>query len=157
MTHLYRNITILIVVLVLAVVSTSGFSMQGGLRQGLDVAHSGYDMVSYFTEGKAEQGNSEFTTIYKDAVYQFTSGAHQVLFLKEPEKYLPQFDGYCAYGVTFTQKLKADPTVWKIVDGKLYFNLSQKFMKDWSKDLVASIQKGHEEWELIKDVPPEEL
>ena len=118
---------------------------------------SGYDVVSYFTVGKAEQGDSRFTATYKYAVYQFASSQHQAIFLQEPQKFLPQFDGYCAYGVTFAQKIKADPTVWKIVDGKLYFNLNQKFLSDWSRNVTASIQKGNDEWELIKDVPPEGL
>ena len=157
MEYLYRNLNLLIVMLVLCVGSSQVFSKTGGLQQGLEVAHSGYDVVSYFTVGKAEQGNENFTAIYKDAIYQFASSKHQAIFLKEPGKYLPQFDGYCAYGVTFTQKIKADPTVWKIVNDKLYFNLNRKFLEDWSEDVMASIEKGNEEWELIKDVPPEEL
>ena len=157
MAHLYQKLSILIVMLVLSVGSSLAFSKQGDLQQGLKVAHSGYDVVSYFTVGKAEQGNTQYTAIYKDTVYQFTTSHHQAIFLKKPEKYLPQFNGYCAYGVTYTQKIDADPTVWKIVGGKLYFNLNQKFLKDWSKDVMASIEKGNEEWELIKDVPPGDL
>ena len=153
MKNLHKKLITLIVLSLLGLGSALVFSN----TETIEAAHSGYDVVSYFTVGKAEKGSPEYSTIYKDTTYHFTSGEHQAVFVQNPVKYLPQFDGFCAYGVTFAQKIKADPTVWKIVNDKLYFNLNKDFMKDWSKDVMASISKGNEEWDLIRDVPPEEL
>jgi YHS domain-containing protein len=153
MSQSHKNLIALLVLLVLSVGNSPVFS---GTKR-VEVAHSGYDVVAYFTVGKAEKGNSKYSATYKDAIYHFSSSDHQAIFLQNPVKYLPQYDGYCAYGITFSQKIKADPTVWKIVNDKLYFNMNQKFLNDWSKDVMASIKSGNEEWELIKNVPPEEL
>ena len=153
MKQLHKKLIALMALTVLGMGSTFVFSS----TRNVDVAHSGYDVVSYFTVGKAVKGSAEYSSTYKDSTYHFTSDKHQAMFLQNPVKYLPQYDGFCAYGVTLAQKIKADPTVWKIVNDKLYFNFNQKFMKDWSKDVVASIKAGNEEWELIRDVPPEEL
>lgn len=153
MNQLHKNLVTALTVLVVGLGSPLVFS---GVKN-VEVAHSGYDVVSYFTVGKAEKGSSKYSTTYKNSIYHFSSSDHQAVFLQNPVKYLPQYDGYCAYGITFAQKIKADPTVWKIVNDKLYFNMNQKFLNDWSKDVMASINTGDEEWELIKDVPPGEL
>ena len=89
-----------------------------------ETAMSGYDVVSYFTKNKAEKGNSQYTYQHKGKTYQFSSAKHRDTFAISPEKYLPQYDGFCAYGVTFGEKLKASLEAWKIVNGKLYLNLN---------------------------------
>ena len=121
------------------------------------VALSGYDVVSYFTKGRAEKGRAEHAYVFKGAEYHFSSAEQMQMFIKAPAKYLPQYDGYCAYGVTFGQKLVASPEAWKIVDGKLYFNLNEEFLADWSKNTGESIRKGDEQWELIMDMPEDDL
>jgi len=121
------------------------------------VALSGYDVVSYFTKGRAEKGSEEHAYVYNRAEYHFSSAAQKAMFIKAPGKYLPQYDGYCAYGVTFGRKLVASPEAWKIVDGKLYLNLNKDFLADWSKDTDKSISEGDDQWELIKDIPAADL
>ena len=121
------------------------------------VALSGYDVVSYFTRGKAEKGSEQHAYMYKGATYYFSSDEQQKMFIAAPEKYLPQYDGYCAYGVTVGRKLEASPEAWKIVNGKLYLNLNREFLADWSKNVEQSITEGDDQWELIKDIPASEL
>lgn len=121
------------------------------------VALSGYDVVSYFTKGKAEKGSAQHSHIYKGAEYHFSSDEQKAMFIASPEKYLPQYDGYCAYGVTVGRKLEASPEAWKIVNGKLYLNLNKDFLADWSKNADQSIAEGDDQWELIKDIPASEL
>lgn len=136
--------TVAIVVLCLAI------SVPPTLAKGKP-ALSGYDLVSYFKKNIAEEGQSRYSYLYKNKEYWFSSEKHRELFKKSPKQYLPQFDGYCAYGVTFGKKLAASPKAWKIVNGKLYFNLNQEFLKKWSVDVHESIRAGEEQWIMILD------
>jgi hypothetical protein len=60
---------------------------------------SGYDPVSYFTDGKPVPGKTEFEYVWHEARWRFASAAHRDLFVTDPEHYAPQYDGYCAMGV----------------------------------------------------------
>src|SRR6266508_541232 len=64
------------------------------------VALKGYDPVSYFTEGKPEKGSSQFTFAFDDSTYWFKSAEHRARFVADPERYAPQFAGYCAIQVS---------------------------------------------------------
>ena len=86
---------------------------------------SGYDPVAYFTDGKPVPGKTEFEYVWRDARWRFASAAHRDLFIKDPDHYAPQYDGYCAMGVADAvvfgpHKDTIDPEAWAIVDGKLY-------------------------------------
>ena len=100
-----------------------------------NVGAGGYDVVSYFKDGKAMRGTGWHVAAHEGTTYLFASKANRKQFVKAPEKYLPQFGGYCAYGAAVGKKFYADPTVWKIVDGKLYVNLDKKIQKKWESDL----------------------
>ncbi len=147
-----HKITLLILFAVATLISPSYANIQKP-----EVALSGYDVVSYFTKGKAEKGNKQHAFVYEGSEYHFSSDQQKEMFSKAPEKYLPQYDGYCAYGVTVGRKLEASPEAWKIVDGKLYLNLNRKFMANWEKDMISNIEEGDDQWELIKDIPASDL
>ena len=78
-------------------------------------ALDGYDTVAYFTEGQAIKGNPQWSTNYKGAEWHFSKVEHLQLFLKAPEKYAPQYGGYCAWGVS-TKNDFAPYRSWKAVD-----------------------------------------
>lgn len=85
------------------------------------LANKGYDLVNYFTTNTAERGNKEFFTINKGATYYFVNEKNLKSFKENPSKYLPQFDGYCAFAVAkMNQKVPVDPNTFRIDDGKLY-------------------------------------
>jgi len=84
------------------------------------VALKGYDPVSYFTDGKPEQGSKDFTFAYDDTTYWFKSADHRDKFAADPEHYAPQFDGFCAVQLSRGRKVEADPEAWTITNGKLY-------------------------------------
>ncbi len=84
------------------------------------VAIKGYDPVSYFEAHHPEQGSSAFTASFDDTTYWFTSAEHRDKFMADPDKYAPQYDGFCAMAVTIHQKLEPNPESWVITDGKLY-------------------------------------
>jgi len=110
---------------------------------------SGYDVVSYFTKQKAEQGKPEYAYQYKGKTYWFSGESHKDMFMKNPERYLPEYDGYCAYGVVHGQKVEASPEAWIIVDNKLYLHTDRSFLEKWKNDTSDSIKKGDEQWSLM--------
>src|SRR5690242_5364593 len=84
------------------------------------LAMKGYDPVSYFVEGHPANGKPEYSHVWDGERYQFASAAHRDLFAANPEKYAPQFPGYCAASLTRGEVVTPDPEHWIIVDGKLY-------------------------------------
>ena len=89
---------------------------------------SGYDPVAYFTDGKPVPGKSDLEYLWHKLRWRFASSEHRDLFSKDPERYAPQYDGYCAMGASIdaaAHKDTVDPEAWAIVDGKLYLVTQQ--------------------------------
>ncbi|MGK0370473.1 MAG: YHS domain-containing protein [Glaciecola sp.] len=122
-----------------------------------DLAIQGYDSVAYFTQSAPVKGTSEFTATYKNAIYQFSNAQNRDLFRQQPEKYAPQFGGFCAFGVTMDRKFDTDPTAFKIVDDKLYLNLNAKVQKRWLSDTSNLINTADNNWDGIKNQTDEVL
>ena len=83
---------------------------------------SGYDPVAYFTDGKPIQGKPDLETLWHRLRWRFASVSHRDMFVKDPDRYTPQYDGYCAMGASLdaaAHKDTVDPEAWAIVDGKL--------------------------------------
>ncbi|OYU14109.1 MAG: hypothetical protein CFE37_12590 [Alphaproteobacteria bacterium PA4] len=121
------------------------------------IAIHGYDAVSYFKDGKPQQGNARFSTTYEGARYQFASADHLKAFKAKPAAYAPGFGGFCAMGVALEKKLDGDPMVWKIVDGKLYLNVNKDVQTAWQRDIPGNLAKANQTWPAIKDKTPESL
>jgi len=111
-----------------------------------DIAIKGYDTVAYFTAGKALQGNKSFTFQWHGMTWYFLTKENKDLFATSPEKYAPQYDGYCAWAMTESRKAKTDPEVWTIVEGKLYLNCSRTAYEKWSRDIPGNIKKADTNW-----------
>lgn len=113
-------------------VKTNSFNLSNGL--GIE----GYDPVAYFTQGKAVEGKKEFTVTYNGAKYYCSSSTNKALFQKNPEAYIPQYGGWCAYAMGKTgEKVEIDPETFKIKDGKLYLFYNAFFnntLTSWNKD-----------------------
>ncbi|AEE49783.1 YHS domain-containing (seleno)protein [Haliscomenobacter hydrossis] len=114
-----------------------------------NLAVQGYDLVAYFEDHKPVKGSEEFTFKYETATYHFASKAHLNTFKKNPEKYLPEYGGFCAYGVSRGYAVGVDPDAWSIVDGKLYLNYSLKVQKTWSEDKPGYIKKADQNWPTV--------
>jgi YHS domain-containing protein len=121
------------------------------------VGVGGYDTVSYFTESKPVRGSGRYTAEYQGVTYLFSSEENKKAFEKEPEKYLPAYGGYCAYGVALGKKFWGDPEVWEIVDGTLYLNLDKSIQQEWDKDKAGYITNANSKWSSVKDKSPGEL
>jgi YHS domain-containing protein len=122
-----------------------------------DLAIHGYDAVSYFTDSKASKGSHKYTATYKSAIYQFSSEENRELFQDNPEKYAPQFGGFCAMGVALNRKLDTDPTAWEIVDDKLYLNLNKAVQKKWLTDVPTHLETANRVWSGIQHVSVAQL
>lgn len=118
---------------------------------------NGYDPVAYFTEGKPVKGNGWNVAEHDGVIYMFANKKNKKLFEADPEMYLPQYGGYCAYGVAVGKKFEIDPEVWKIENGKLYLNLDEGIQKKWNKDIPGYIQKADANWSEIKEKSPADL
>lgn len=112
-------------------------------------AVGGYDSVSYFTESKPVKGSEEFSLDYMGATWLFSSQENLALFEAEPEKYAPQYGGYCAYAVAQGTTAKGDPTLWEIVDDKLYLNVNKKIKNRWSAKKDFYIPKSDANWPKV--------
>lgn len=104
----------------------SGFTSRGK-------AIRGYDPVAYFTEGKPSEGMLRFTHRWLDALWYFASDENRALFIEEPERYAPQYGGYCAWAVSRGYTASTDPEAWMIVDEKLYLNYSKSVQAEWER------------------------
>lgn len=130
---------------------------QGLTLAGAPLAIHGYDPVAFFTEGKALIGQAAHTVVHEGAAYQFTSDANQRAFERNPDRYLPRYGGFCAYGAALGAKFDGDPRVWAVVDGRLYFNLNPDIQKKWDEDRAGNIGKADRNWPQIRDQDPAEL
>ena len=116
------------------------------------VAIMGYDTVAYFTEGKAVKGSETISYDWLGTPWHFASKKHQEMFMNEPDKYAPQFGGYCApeVAMTGTATINIDPEAFKIIDGKLYLVYdvgSANFFADNAKELVP---KAEDNWPRVQ-------
>jgi YHS domain-containing protein len=122
----------------------------GGIAAGASpagtVAIKGYDSVAYFKDGKALKGSESYYFRWHNMTWYFRTGENRDLFANRPEKYAPQYDGYCAWAMTESRKAITDPEIWRIVDGKLYLNCSMSAYRKWIKDLPGNIRKADENW-----------
>ncbi len=117
----------------------------------------GYDPVAYFQAGQAQRGSGYYVADYKGVSYAFTSEDNMETFEANPEKYVPAYGGWCAYGVAVGKKFVADPEVWKIVNGKLYLNLDRGIQSKWNEDIPGHIKTANENWKEIRDKAPSAL
>jgi len=122
-----------------------------------DVALSGYDTVSYFTDSKPTQGSAKYTSAYKNTIYQFSSAENRDTFNENPSHYAPQYGGFCAMGVALEKKLVVDPKAWRIVDNKLYLNLNKAVQTKWLSDVPGHLDTSEELWPEIKNKTATEL
>lgn len=113
------------------------------------VAINGYDAVAYFAEETPVRGSEAFTYAWNGATWRFASAENRDAFAEDPEKYAPQYGGYCAYAVARGYTAKTEPEAFSIVDGKLYLNYSLQVRAVWSKDITGYVAKGDANWPAV--------
>jgi YHS domain-containing protein len=117
------------------------------------IALQGYDAVAYFSDHKPVIGNATYRFDWHGTRWQFASQPNQAAFAAEPERYAPQFGGYCAYAVSRGTTANGDPHQWAIVADKLYVNNNAFAMQLWNQDRSDNIAAGEVNWPLIPKQP----
>ncbi|HEX5008261.1 MAG TPA: YHS domain-containing (seleno)protein [Hyphomonadaceae bacterium] len=127
------------------------FAEKPAVYRGLfdEAALGGYDPVAYFTSGEPVAGRKAFEFVYMGATWRFASAENLAAFKADPEKYAPQFGGYCAWAVSQGYTAKGDPKNWRIVGGKLYLNYNDEIQKRWEKDIPGFITKANANWPKV--------
>ncbi len=116
-----------------------------------DVAIKGYDPVAYFKAKAPTKGDSAHAFEWKGAEWRFASAENRDLFAADPEKWAPQYGGYCAWAVSQGYTAGIDPDAWTVVGDKLYLNYSKKIQSRWEKDRNANIEKADANWPAVLD------
>lgn len=140
--------------IIFLLITTSVFSQTTDYNVKKGYAANGYDVVAYF-ENTAIEGNKEITTSFDGIKYKFSSQNNLNTFSKNPEKYIPQYGGYCAYAVAVKgNKVSINPKAFEIRNGKLYLfynawgtNTLELWQKENTKILLKKADKN---WEIIK-------
>lgn len=121
---------------------------QFNLEKGLAI--EGYDPVAYFIQNKAVKGSGANAYTYKNVTYRFATPANLRAFQENPDKYEPQYGGWCAYAMGATgEKVEIDPETFKIKDGKLflfYHSFINNTLTKWNKDEVNLHKKADASW-----------
>ena len=111
------------------------------------VAIQGYDVVSYFTDGKPTKGSTDISLPFDDSKWQFANASHKQMFAADPDRYLPQYGGMCAGGMALGVSVPANPENWVIVDGKLYMVAGgQSDLDEWKAHAAENIKAANANW-----------
>jgi YHS domain-containing protein len=128
-------------------------ALAGGSKPAINVtdnlALNGYDAVAYVTDGKPVKGVAHLTTTWSGVVWRFATAEHRDVFHRNPERYAPQFGGYCAWAVAHGYTADGDPEVWTIVDGRLYLNYSKRVQRKWQANIPEYIQQAQANWPVV--------
>jgi len=106
----------------------------------------GHDVVSYFTEGTHKAGQPSIKSVHKGVTFRFSKPEHKALFDQAPEKYLPQFGGYCTNGIVYGIPWGGDADTWKMIDGKLYIFGGKGSMDAFLLDVPRNMQLASKYW-----------
>jgi YHS domain-containing protein len=109
------------------------------------LALEGYCPVTYHTHNVARQGNADYAATYNGVDYHFVSAAAQRMFDRNPEKYIPAYGGWCAYGMAVQDKFPIDPTNFKVVNGRLMV-----FLRNEKVDALAIWNQNDEQDQVVK-------
>ncbi len=116
----------------------------------------GDDTVAYFTDAKPVPGRSDVEFVWNNTRWRFASVQHRDLFVRDPQRYAPQYDGYCAMGAARGAEAHKDvphPHAWAIVAGKLYLTHSPTALAKWRQNIEANIKRADQDWPDVKKQP----
>ena len=110
---------------------------------------NGYDTVAYFNDSQAVEGKDAYQTEWGGVKWRFASADHLDQFLKKPERYIPQYGGHCAYGVSQSYLVRGDPQAWSVHNNKLYLNYSQNIRTAWLASADSFITNAANNWTAL--------
>ncbi len=146
-----------ILIIVLFSISLSHAFGQSKTEYNIDnsnVALNGFSPVSYLDLGLAQRGVRTHKSTYDDVIYYFTNEEQKAKFDKDPERYLPQFGGYCAFGIYVGAKFRTDPNKFLVKDDQYFLFLNdlevdakQLWMAEDHESLATEAQRN---WKKLR-------
>ena len=111
-----------------------------------NIALNGYDPVAFFTDAKAVSGSPSVTAMHRGAIYLFASEAHKKLFTQNPDNYVPQYGGFCAFAASRNALAPVDINTWQVRNGKLYLNFSPDIREKFNADFDGNVARANKNW-----------
>ena len=137
----------------LVLLLASRIGLAGDFFEVDGAALRGYDPVAYVEANTPTRGVPTHSYVYKGSTFQFASEANRQKFAADPEKYAPQYGGFCALGTANGYKVSTQPDAFKVVDGKLYLNHDRKVLDLWVKDEAGYITRANRNWPDVAKQP----
>lgn len=110
------------------------------------VALQGYDPVSFFIAGAPVKGKPDLSVRHGSATYYFASEESRAAFEAEPERYTPQFGGFCAWAVSRGYTAKVEIDTWQVVDGRLILNYDRGVKRKFNEDVAGNLRRADGNW-----------
>jgi YHS domain-containing protein len=155
--HRFFNYVFAGMILLITLFTTISANAQqnaGGLFNNVDaggVILDGYDAVAFFTDNKPVKGDPSYKYTYDNAIYHFASQQHLDLFKANPEKYKPQFGGWCAYAVSLGRVAPIDVNTFSIVNDRLVIQHNQRAVNGWNKDVQGNLSLADKYWPKVSE------
>ena len=136
----------------LLLLAGSGLACASDARTAFNLGHfnglamNGYDVMTYWRGGDPQRGNEAFRHDYAGASWIFVSAANRDAFAASPQKFAPEYGGYCAYAAAQGSLADVDPYAWRIWNDRLYLNYSPQVRRIWASDIDTNIAKGDANW-----------
>jgi YHS domain-containing protein len=143
------NKILLVLSFLLAATTVDADTLQYATDRG---AIDGYDTVSYFTNGRPERGNPNITAEWNGVEWHFVSQEHRDAFIENPQKYAPEYGGFCALGMAHGGDVPTNPEAWTIWNGKLYLNMIDEVRTTWLYSPDKLIERAGRKWQAINSV-----
>ena len=125
-------------------------------------AASGFDVVAFFdleqappgqTQPPAVQGRLDLVVDYNGAKWAFSSEENRTRFENNPLRFAPRYDGHSAYGVAYGGKVPGNPNIWRIIEGRLYFNITKTVEDLWEADISGHLVRSDANWPDLEPRP----
>jgi YHS domain-containing protein len=145
--RLRRGLVVFAGLLIASVAAHAGSIVYGA---GKGPALQGFDPVAYFTEGAPREGDARYTHEWNGAIWRFASAENRHRFQAEPERFAPQYGGYCAFAMSGGSFSPGDANRWRIVDGKLYLNANRFAQTLWEANIPRRVIDADGHWPVKK-------
>jgi len=109
-------------------------------------AINGYDAVAYFTENKAIVGIEEHVYNWNNTMWYFSTKTNKDLFATNPEKYAPEYGGYCSFAISKGFTANSDPNTFEIINNKLFLFSDENIKSDWMSDQENNLNQCNLNW-----------
>ncbi|OLF74132.1 hypothetical protein AWH62_08320 [Maricaulis sp. W15] len=113
----------------------------------------GHDVVSYHTSDAPLPGLDSITAEYNGVTWYFATEDNRDLFVANPARYAPAYDGHCAYALANDRKVRSDPLAYRVVDGVLYMNFSASIQERWERDIPGYLEQSEANWPAHEGEP----